>query len=1014
MSSLRYSSHEVILEPQSYTLRVGSELLRPEPKVFELLSYLMRNPGRLVSKEELLDSLWSGEVVGESVLTRCVSCARKLIQDDPRTPKFVRTAHGRGYEFVAPVAVEKIRSPNVDQSPDIAEASASTAPPAPRSDRRFVGRVPELAKLCEAVRNLRSEQRKVILVSGEAGIGKTRLLQEVAEQAALAEVHWSRASETDGAPPFFVWRQCFRSIAKARSMKVALRALGDATGGTRKLLLGMDRFSDDEAVGWDSPSTRFRTFDAIVRGLTELATQRDLVLIFDDLHYADLTSLLLLAFFAEQASGPILLLGAMRDGASIADPAKRAVLTSLRSKLGSDVSLTGLSRNEVGLFLGEADEAARNDLAQRLFSRTGGNPFFLSMLVPEPGHAGTSAALPTAVRQAVLVRLGALPGRAVELLRLAAVFSSDFDATLLSRASGIPEAECADHLRASWEARLISPSSKGGWAFVHDLVREVLYSELRGDELSLAHYKVGSALEWLPEYQEARHAATLARHMVLAVSHAGATRALDLSIRAGAHALRSFAYEEAVEHFSRSRELLPACTDVDPATECAVLLDLGLSQVSAGQRETAQSTLQLAAEKARVLGATDELARVALSLAPGLFAIETGVYDPALVALLREALDQVGHGNQRLRALLLGRLALALYWSDTFEQRRELCEEARQLAESLGAPDVLAAVTTTRAFALLRPENLDERQRLAQAAIPLSQQVGDRELLILNRLLLCAAELERGDLPAAAFEADAFRALAEETRQPQALWIVQAHRACRLLMDGRLDEVEALSGQCLAVGMRARDHNALLTFGVHLTLVRIEQGRASEVLDSIRDYAARYPLIVGWRVLHSYALSHAGNTTAAEAEYRSLKGRGFNLPDDLNWMVSMAWLAELCHRFRDGDAAQLFYERLTPYAERLVVVGYAGIACLGSVHRYLGLLASTLGRAPEARGHFDAAVEINRRASATLPLVHSLRDYGILLSKEGDDRAAQSCLEEAEALARARNLTELARIIRTP
>lgn len=1009
MSTLRYSSHEVVLEPQSYTVRVGGELVRPEPKVFELLSYLMRNPGRLVSKEELLDTLWSGEVVGESVLTRCVSCARKLVQDDPRAPRFVRTAHGRGYEFVAPVTVEKIRSANIDQANDVAQPSAST-PPEPRRERRFVGRVAELARLSVAVKNLRSEQPKVILVSGEAGIGKTRLLQEVTEQATVAEVHWSRASETDGAPPFFVWRQCFRSIAKARSMKVALRALGDATGGTRKLLLGADRFSGDEAVGWDSPSARFRMFDAIVRGLSELAMQRDLVLIFDDLHNADLTSLLLLAFFAEQARGPLLVLGALRDDASITDAAKRSVLTGLRSKPGSDVSLSGLDPSEVGLFLGEASEAERSDLAKRLFSRTGGNPFFLSMLVSESGRPDAPAALPTAVRQAVLARVSGLPERAAEILKLAAVLDSDFDASLLSRASGFSEAECAGHLHASSEARLVARSSKGRWAFVHDLVREVLYGELRGDELSLAHYKVGSALEWLPEYQEARHAATLARHMVLAASHAGATRALDLSIRAGAHALRSFAYEEAVEHFSRSRELLAACPDVDPATECAVLLDLGLSQLSAGERVEAQNTLQLAAEKARTLGATDELAQVALSLAPGLFAIETGVYDPALVELLREALDQVGSGDQRLRALLLGRLALALYWSDTFEERKALCEEARRLAESLGTPDVLAAVTTARAFALLRPSNLDERLALAEKAIDLSGRAGDRELLLLNRLLLGAAQLEKGDLASAAFEADAFRALAEETKQPQALWIVQAHRATRLLMDGRLEEVEALSGQCLAVGMRVRDHNALLTFGVHLTLVRIEQARAREVLDAIQDYAVRYPLIIGWRVLHSYALARAGDTAAAEAEYRSLKARGFDLPDDLNWMVSMAWLTELCHAFGDMEAAELFYQRLAPYAERLVVIGY-GIGCLGSVHRYLGLLASTLGHPQQARQHLEKAVETNRRASATLPLAYTLRDLGMLLSKEGDEAAVQRCLDDAKGIARERNLTALGQII---
>ncbi len=1012
MARLRYSSHDIVLETQSYTLFVGGEPHRPEPKVFELLSYLMRNPGRVVPKEELLDALWSSEVVGESVLTRCVSCARKLLQDDPRAPRFVRTAHGRGYEFVAPVATETLRTPSGAPHADPAPGSLVAEPTAPR-ERPFVGRNAELRKLSEALRNLRSERHKVILVSGEAGIGKTRLLEEVTERAGVAEVHFCRASGTDGAPPFFIWQQCFRSIAKSRSMKVTLRALGDASGGTRKLLLGMDRFTTDEAVGWDSTATRFRTFDAILRALTELARQRDLVLVFDDLHNADLGSLLLLAFVAEQARGPILILGTLRDGEPV-DPARRAVLKSLRATLGADVPLTGLSRTEVSQFLGDASGAEHEAFVQRLFTRSGGNPFFLSLLAPASGAPDSQRALPTAVRQAVLGRLATLPERSTELLELAAVFGADFGSALLSRVSGFPENECANVLRAASDAHVVVRNGGGRFGFAHDLMREVLYAELSTEELALAHFQVGSALEALPEYREARHAATLARHMVLAAGHAGPTRALDLSIRAGAHALRNFAYEEAVEHFTRSRDLLPAAADVDPATECAVLLDLGLSQVSAGQREKAQSTLHLAAEKARALDAAEELAQVALSLAPGLFAIETGVYDPVLVALLREALAQVGSTNGELRALLLGRLALALYWSDTFEERKQLCEEAKELAESSGATDVLSAVTTARAFALLRPSNLAERRELSEAAIDFSQRAGDRQLLMLNRLLLRAIELERGDLAAAAFEADAFRALAEETRQPQSLWIVQAQRASLLLMDGRLDEVEALAGGCLVVGQRVRDHNALLTFGVHLTLVRIEQGRANEVLDAIRDYAARYPLILGWRVLHARALASAGNMKAAEAEYRSLKARDFALPNDLNWMVSMAWLSELCHALGDRTAAEILYERLAPYADRLVVIGY-GIACLGSVERFLGLLSVARGRPDDARRHLEAAVEVNRRLSAALPLAHALHDLGSLLSDSGNETAAgRGHLDEAQSLARSRNLTALVSTIRTP
>ena len=1011
MASVRYSSRDVVLEPQTYTLRVGDEVHRPEPKVFELLSYLMRNPGRVVPKEELLDALWSNEVVGESVLTRCVSCARKLIQDDSRSPKFVRTAHGRGYEFVAPVSAETIRSPGSSVPPDADLAGVLAETGTPSAVRPFVGRKEEARILTEAIRNVRSEHHRLILVSGEAGIGKTRLVEEVTSLAeSAAEVHWSRASETEGAPPLFMWQRCLRSIAKERSMKVALRALRDATGGTRQLLLGTDRFSAAEVVGWDSPSTRFRTFDAILCALSELARQREFVLVLDDLHNADLTSLLLLKFVVEQGrAAPFLIFGTLRDADPATDPTRRAVLTGLLSTPGPHLSLRGLDRAEVREFLGVHD--TRDD--ERLHLRSGGNPLFLSMLAIDSGSTDSSAPLSSALRQAVLDRLRALPRRTVELLTLGAVFGADFEGAMLARAAGLSEAECVDGLRVAGDARIALRGPKDRWAFVHDLVREVLYDELSAGERAKAHHKVGSILETYPEYREARHAATLARHMILAGNHAGAARTLDLSIRAGAHALRSFAFEEAIEHFSRSRELLATSAELDPATECAVLLDLGLSQVSAGEREAARSTLQAAAEKAREVGASEELAHVALNLAPGLFTIETGVYDPALVEILREALEQVGERNRRLRALLLGRLALALYWSDTFEERARLCEEAARIAEQLGAPDVLASVTTARAFALIRPSNLDERWELARTAMELSRRVGDHQLLMLNGLLLGTAELERGDLAAFVFQAQSFRVLAEQTRQPQALWIVEAHRASRLLLDGRLDEVEALSGACLGIGQRVHDHNALLTFGVHLTLVRIEQGRAEEMLDAIRDYAARYPLIVGWRVLYAYALSRAGKTNGAESEYRSFKAREFSLPEDLNWMVSMAWLSELCHALGDGAGAEILYERLLPYRGRLVTVGYAGIACLGSVERHLGLLASTLGRLDEARRHFETAVRVNRETSATLPLAHTLRDFGVLLAKLGAPEAARTHLEEAQSLASSRKLAALAAIIRS-
>jgi len=1007
MPALRYTSYDVVLEPARWSLRVGSELVTPEPKVFELLSYLMRHHGRLVSKAELLDSLWAGDVVGESVLTRCVSCARKLLSDDSKTPRFIRTVHGRGYEFIAPVSTHSSPAAAVAREPTDAEGFvASEGNP---GERPFIGRKRERARLEQALRQLEARRGDFLLLIGEPGIGKTRLLQEMRGSAPPSvEVHAARGSAVEGAPTFFAWQQIFRSLVRARSLKIVRRAFDSAPSGARKLLLGTDGWQAEDQPGWDSPNERFRTFDAMARGLSELAEQRPFTLVFDDLHATDLVSLLLLEFLTQALAAPILVIGSLRDAERLGDRAREEALARIRAACRTEIVLPGLNREEVTDFVQLHVEPGQAGLAASLFSRTGGNPFFLSVLTSGGDlPRAAEASLPSAVQQAVARRLAALEPGCRRLLEIAALCGQTFDALVLARAAGEDLEHCVKLLASAGSARVIARTGVNEYRFIHDLIREVLCAQLDEHDGPRLHLAVARALQTLPNYQDPRFAAMLAHHFVAAAHCGGASGAVDFSIRAGAYALRNFGYEEAVEHFLRARRLMPLSDESDPSTECAVLLDLGLAQVSAGQREAGQATLRAAAERARELGDVQELVSVALNLAPGLFAIETGVLDPALVGLLREALELVGHASPKQRALLLARLALALYWSDTFEERGALCREAQALALQVTQDDVKASVATAYIFALLRPANLEERRALSEQAIELCRRAGDHHGLLMNRLLRVAMFLESGDVAAAWFEADAFQRLAEETNQPQSLWIVKAHHACRLLLDGRLSDVERLAEACLFTGQRVHDHNALLTFGVHWTLVRIEQGRAAEVLEVIRDYRARYPRIVGWRVLYAYALCRAGQMSDSAAEYESLRRTDFALPDDLNWMVSMAWLAETCHALSDREGAPILYQRLVPFAERLVVIGYAGIACLGSVEHYLALLAATLGRAEQTEPHFERALAVHRRLPATLPLAHTLVGYAEWLRATGRHQMAEARLLEARPLIEERDLTAL-------
>jgi hypothetical protein len=316
-------------------------------------------------------------------------------------------------------------------------------------------------------------------------------------------------------------------------------------------------------------------------------------------------------------------------------------------------------------------------------------------------------------------------------------------------------------------------------------------------------------------------------------------------------------------------------------------------------------------------------------------------------------------------------------------------------------------VVVARIFALLRPSNLEERRMLSDQAIELCGRAGDHDGLMITRLHRAAIALELGDLAGQAFEADAFRTLAEVSNQPQALWIVSAQRACRLFMQGQLDEVEKLAGACLVAGQRVQDHNALGTFGLDLTLVRIEQARAEEVLQIVRDYAARYPRIVGWRVVYAYALCRARRSVECAVEYASLKAAGFRLPDDLIRLGATALLAEVCASLADPEGAEVLYARLLPFAPRLATLGYAGIACFGSIERFLALLAATAGHNAEAGRHFQRALEVNRAASAALPLAHTLCDYAAWSRRAGPSGTAEAALDEARCLIESRNLSDL-------
>lgn len=438
----------------------------------------------------------------------------------------------------------------------------------------FVGRRRELQALEGALAESRRGQRRLVLVSGEAGIGKTRLAQELAYRASVSgsEAFWGRCYEGPGAPAFWPWMEAIRAITQKRRPEQVRRALGPGAGDLAQILpeLG-ELFPGLEPTGMLDPETaRFRLYDSLGRFLARVAATRPLVLVLDDLHWADPPSLEVLRFFASRPdAASILVIGTYRDtevGSELSD----LLADLVRQPLVGRLELEGLDERELAdLIAGTTGTEVGQALIAALRDRTEGNPFFVSELVRllkgegELENARTDAVLrrqvPGGVRNVIRRRLARLPEESVELLAQAAVVGEEFELGLLARVSGFDHDRTLELIEAALRERIASEGhlAVGRYRFSHALIRETLYAELSAVRRARLHCAVGEALERL-QGQNAERVVELAHHFYegAAASAGAAEKAYSYAVRGAEQATARLAYEQSEQQLRRALELL--------------------------------------------------------------------------------------------------------------------------------------------------------------------------------------------------------------------------------------------------------------------------------------------------------------------------------------------------------------------------------------------------------------------------------------------------------------------------
>jgi DNA-binding winged helix-turn-helix (wHTH) protein/tetratricopeptide (TPR) repeat protein len=997
------------LDRELYQLRRRGRVIKLEPKVFDVLAHLVEHRGRVVTKLELLDTLWPGEALSESVLPRAIAAARRAVGDTRARARVIETVHGRGYRFVAEVSEGAAA-----QAP-----RAEAAPPPPASP--FVGRARTLERLERALAASLAGNGRVVLLAGEPGIGKTRTADELARVARErgAEVVVGRCFEGEGAPAFWPWLQILRELVAGAPLERLKQALGPDAAELAQLVPELR--ARLPALPAPAPiageQARFRLFDALTGFLRRRAQQGPHVLVLDDLHWADEASLRALEFLAPGLrAARLLVVATFRDVEVRRDHPLSKLLGALaRDPACERVALRGLEPAEVAALVeAVAGRAPSEELASTLHEMTEGNPFFvfeLARLLGEEGGVAarpSALALPQSVRDAIGRRLDALSAEANELLRTGAVLGRAFDVALLSRvAEGRPE-ELLERLGEALAAGVLVEHDErvGHYAFAHALVRQTLYEELNAPQRVRLHRRAAEALSAAFAASDEPPLSEIAHHWFEAVPGGSGEEALAASVRAAERAHQLLAYEESARLYEQALEALTIAAPEDAARRFELLAAAGGEHAAAGARESARARFRAAAGIARGLGRADLLARAALGYRG--FG-EMGIPpDAETLALLEGARDALGASEPALRSRLLSKLTATAPYMLSMAKRDALSREALALARASGDPEALRDALSARFWACLGPDRVAERIGLGEEMVEVGARNGDPLMVFNGHEALFGVHLMCGDA------AGADRALAEcvrlagVLRHRYVLFQARFFEGARVACSGDLDGADRIFADALELG-RDRVPYAQVISDAHALWMRFQRGQREGLGEGVAmlERLSRY-----WKGAEN--ITRATLALVALDEGRAAEARRLldeiakpdlkSLERDEHFLLTSAVLADVILWLDDRARAEELYEMLLPYAHLLAFHDLLRTFA-GSVSGVLGELALVLGRLDDGVAHYEAALAHERRVGARAAEVSS--GFGlarVLRARGGPGDRARAGRVEAEAAAAAEPL----------
>ncbi|WP_166375834.1 ATP-binding protein [Aeromicrobium phragmitis] len=800
------------------------------------------------------------------------------------------------------------------------------------------GRDDWISRLRDDVARTVTSHGGLVLVSGEAGIGKTTLIGASIEHArslgAVAAV--GTCSSSQGTPMLWPWTQAFRALQ---------RALGTAEFDALAADVGLD---PTELGGIDDRSgPEFAFFDAVATLLAMISHRQPLVVVIEDLHWADATSVQLLEFLARHTwFERILVIGTYRD--TEIDPAREAhrVLTALMPQAGT-IQLAGLDLEAVGdLVHRVTGQHPPATFVQRLHHRSGGNPFFVEQTARLWASGHGEQALTPGVTDAVRSRLRPLPSATLALLQAAAVLGNPSTLRVLAAIAGQSIDDCSSALAAALTARLLRTTSEGVYEFVHDLVRETVLNDL--DPATEARWHA-AIVRVLDDHPQAVLPGQAAEHAVQAGELIDAERTVDLLVAAGRDANSRLDLPTSTGYYRQA-----AAITRDVERRALIRLDLAAEMHFAARLERTPRAEAVALLNELLDEATQRSPVTAARLALGLYSYSE-IDRRRVMALLRTS----------SAALLSGPLPEAD--DDVYSAVVEhLAEAARADADD----DSLSTMLSVHHAVLWRAGKAAQRQRVVAELQTVARRHGDRTTEQFAASLLWATMLEQND-PGYLEQYRAFAALASRYETP--IFAASEHIDAALIAGfrGRFDE----AWERCERGEKALPHERIFNWAVHylrwvLHLRRGDGEQARHALSLLADSAFNYD------VLCAAQAAEEGRYREALDLLERVDENGDGVPRILYDRVLALAAAGT------GDAVLIDRAR-----ERLIAlsgtwsVDLYGMELGGPIDLYLGMLET-------AAGHQHLAVEYLERAArqaehlsspfwaatAQLALIEALRD----------------------------------------